>query len=262
MDFDIDRRTRGQLAHSLLEKLCQEPRRFDWTDEEIHLLLESLREATGMLTMDSFVWQGLKERHLKLARKFLRAEQDWLRQFPKTRVLATEKSFEFSWDLEKQTVAKTGVWKIRGRIDRIDHDGEGHLVLIDYKMSAGDYKHHGKWIEKNQLQLALYILAIEEGVIEGIPPQEVVGAFYYVLKNMNRDKGLKLEGSPATLFNLDRKGNKITAEKKEELIRQLKGVIQDVIINMQQGSFRAQPLEPEKCGECNWKNLCKAPHLN
>jgi RecB family exonuclease len=262
MDFDVDRRTRGLMAHALLEKLCDEPRRFDWSRAEIQGLIEELKPNLGLASMDRFIWEGLKERHVQMALRFLSFEKEWLQSFPATRILAREKSFEFYWDLDRQTVGKTGEWKIRGRIDRIDHDEKGHVVLIDYKQTLGDYKNHAKWVEKNQLQLALYALAIEEGVIEGIEASEVVGAFYYVLKNMNRDRGLKVEEAAGDLFQLDKKTNRIKEAKKKDLLDAVKKIIQEVILNMKDGKFAALPLEPEKCGECNWKNLCKAPHLN
>lgn len=262
MDFDVDRRTRGLLAHSLLEKLCEEPRRFDWNDDELRTLIESLREKLGLSSMDAFVWSGLKERHVQLAQRFLKFEKEWLSRYPETKILAREKDFEFYWDLDGQTVSKSGEWKIRGRIDRLDHDHQGRMVLIDYKLTLGDYKNHSKWIDNNQLQLALYMLALEEKVIPELEFQDVIGAFYYVLKNMNRDRGLKVEEAAGSLFDLDRKTNRIKEDKKRELLEAVKKVVHDVILKIKDGDFNPAPLEPEKCGECNWKNLCRAPHLN
>ncbi len=262
MDFDIDRRTRGSLAHALLEKLGEEPRKFTWSDDELSEVIEALKEKAGLQNMDSFIWKGLKERHVKLARRFLSFEKEWLQKFPQTTIKAREKDFEFFWDMDEQKFSKSGAWKIKGRIDRIDEDKENRLVLIDYKLSAGDYKNHPKWIEKNQLQLALYMLALEENVIDGLEAKEVVGAFYYVLKNMDRNRGMKVEQAAGTLFDLDRKGNRISEEKKAELLKSVKQVIQEVIGNIQAGRFEPVPLEPEKCGECSWKNLCRAPHLS
>jgi RecB family exonuclease len=262
MDFDVDRRTRGSLAHALLDQLGQEPRKFDWSQSELEEMIEGLREKAGLTKMDAFIWRGLKDRHIKLARRFLSFEQEWLRKFPQTKILAREKDFEFFWDSEKQALAKEGQWKIRGRIDRIDEDQQHRLVLIDYKLAAGDHKNHNKWLEKNQLQLALYMLALEEDAIVGLEDKEVIGAFYYILKNMDRHKGLKVEAAAGTLFDLDKKGNRISEEKKTELLKAVKGIIQEVITNIQAGQFNPVPLEPERCGECNWKTLCRAPHLS
>jgi RecB family exonuclease len=262
MDFDVDRRTRGLLAHALLEKLCEEPRKFERSDSELKELIENLKSQLNLTSLDPFIWESLKEKHLQMAQRFLKFEKEWIRQFPDTRILAREKDFEFYWDLDKKNVAKNGNWKIRGRIDRLDHDQNGRVVLIDYKMTAGDFKNHSKWVENNQLQLALYMLAIEEGVIPEVEAQDVVGAFYFVLKNMNRDRGLKVEENAGPLFSLDKKKNRIKQEKKKELLEAVKKVIHEVIVKIEQGDFRPEPLDIEKCGDCNWKNLCKAPHMN
>jgi ATP-dependent helicase/nuclease subunit B len=262
MDFDVDRRTRGSLAHALLEKLGEEPRKFDWKVDELGELIEGFRESSGLGKMDQFIWQGLKDKHIKLAQRFLSFEKEWRVRFPQTTILAREQDFEFFWDDKTQSLAKQGDWKIRGRIDRIDRDNQERLVLIDYKLSPGDYKNHQKWLEKNHLQLALYMLALEENVIAGFEAKEVIGAFYYVLKNMDRNRGLKVTEAAGTLFDIDKKKNGITEEKKTELLQAVKVLIQDVIKNIQAGQFNPAPLEPEKCGECNWKNLCRAPHLN
>jgi RecB family exonuclease len=262
MDFDVDRRTRGSLAHALLEQLGAEPRKFEWSQAELETMIDGLREKAGLGKMDEFIWRGLKDRHVKLAQRFNLFEKEWKNKFPQTRILAREKDFEFFWDSEKKNLAKEGQWKIRGRIDRIDEDQQSRLVLIDYKLSPGDYKNHSKWLEKNQLQLALYMLALEEDVIAGLETKEVIGAFYYVLKNMDRNRGLKVDQAAGTLFDLDKKANRISEEKKAELLQAVKGIIQDVIGKIQEGRFNPAPLEPEKCGECSWKNLCRAPHLN
>ncbi len=262
MDLDVDRRVRGQLAHALLEDLTEEPRVFSRTDDEIREKIDRFRDQLGMAKMDEFIWQGLRERHVNLAQRFLKFEQIWQNQFPQTKVLAREQEFEFFWDFHSQSFAKAGAWKIRGRIDRLDGDHRGRLVLIDYKMTAGDYKHHSKWIEKNQLQLALYMLALEEGAIEQWEPKEVVGAFFYVLKNMNRDRGLKVEEAAGSLFEVDRKGSRIKGDQKSELLKTVKEIIGHVLNQIREGHFSPVPLEPEKCGECQWRNLCRAPHMN
>ncbi len=266
MDLDVDRRIRGQLAHALLEELCEEPRKFQQTDGEIREMIDGFRERLGMSQLDDFIWHGMKERHVHLARRFLKFEKEWQTQFPETKVLAREKSFEFFWDLDakafvKSSKAKSENWKIRGRIDRLDVDQKGRMVLIDYKMTASDYKHHGKWLEKNQLQLALYMLALEEGAVESWEPKEVIGAFFYVLKNMNRDRGLKVDEAAGSLFALDKKKNSIDQDGKKQLLTDVKEVIGQILNQIQAGHYLPMPLEPEKCGECQWKNLCRAPHM-
>ena len=48
LDLDVDRRTRGLLAHALLEKLTASPRRFEYSADEIRQMLDQLREPLGL----------------------------------------------------------------------------------------------------------------------------------------------------------------------------------------------------------------------
>lgn len=256
VDLDVDRRTRGTLAHALLEKICVEPIRFDWTETELRELIESLRDQIGMSTMDNFVWKALSEKHVRMAMRFLQFEKEWRKKFPETKILATEKSFETIW-----TDSNQPGWKIRGKIDRIDEDRSRNKVVIDYKITAGTYQHYNSWLEKNELQLGFYMLALEEGWIADIPASQVVGAFYYILKNMNRDKGLKVTEAAGSLFELDAKKNAVSQESKSLLLLEVKKVIGEVINNIQSGRIAPEPLDQDDCEKCSWRKLCRAPHL-
>lgn len=256
VDLDVDRRTRGTLAHALLEKICIEPVRFDWSEGELRGLIESLREQIGLTSMDNFVWKALVEKHVRMALRFLQFEKEWRKSFPETKILATEKGFETMW-----SEGASEPWKIRGKIDRIDEDHSGRKVVIDYKITAGSYQHSTSWIEKNELQLGFYMLALEEGWIADIPASEVVGAFYFILKNMNRDKGLKVIEAAGTLFTMDGKKNDLTLEAKTALLLEVKKVIGEAIRDIQSGRIDPEPLKPEDCPQCSWRKLCRAPHL-
>jgi ATP-dependent helicase/nuclease subunit B len=265
VDLDVDRRTRGQLAHAVLEKICEEPRRFDWKAEEIRDLILTLREPLNLLSMDNFVWLGLVEKHVQMALRFLQFESAWKNQFPETKVAGREVSLEFAWDLEtgKLRPKTEGLWKIRGKIDRVDSDRSGNLVILDYKMTAQQKNGNaGNWLKDNQLQLALYMLAVESGAVAEIPASQVVGAFFYVLKNLNRDRGMKLEENAGTLFDLDKKKNRLNSEQKRELLEAIEKVVQQTILGISKGEFPASPLDESDCKTCSWRSLCRAPHLN
>jgi ATP-dependent helicase/nuclease subunit B len=265
VDLDVDRRTRGQLAHAVLEKISAEPRRFDWKTDELRELITSLREELSLFSLDDFIWQGLVEKHVHLATRFLEFEKQWKAQFPLTKIAGREISLEFSWDLEKaQLQAKAdNQWLIRGKIDRIDQDPQGNIVILDYKMTAQQKNGNaGNWVKDNQLQLALYMLAVEGGAVAEIPATDVIGAFFYVLKNLNRDRGFKLEEKAGSLFALDAKKNRMTAEQKNELLEAIKKIVQQTILGISSGHFPAKPLDENDCKTCIWRSVCRAPHLN
>jgi RecB family exonuclease len=268
VDLDLDRRSRGSLAHGLLEKISEEPRRFDWKDEEIISILSELRETLKLKINDEFSWRSLREKHLKLARRFLEFEKEWRRHFPKTKTAAREKSFQFHMDLA------TGKWNrdamagegsqilMKGKIDRVDTDGEGQAVIIDYKLSAGSYKSMSNWLQENQLQLALYTLALEQGLVADFEDVQVVSAIYMVLKNMTRDLGFKVTESAGSLFDLDRKKNQVSAEEKNKLLEEIGTLIFEITQKIAAGKIQPEPMDKKDCADCAWRQQCRAPHLN
>src|SRR5690606_9777626 len=104
-----------------------------------------------------------------------------------------------------------------GRIDRIEMDEKDNTcIVVDYKFSSDSYSNHSKWMDKNELQLALYSMAIEKGALE--KPYEVAGAVYYGFKNLNRNKGMLISGAEDGMFELsNRSGAKIDLKGKKEV---------------------------------------------
>lgn len=253
LDLDVDRRTKGLLAHAMLEQMGREPRQFEYSDEALREILESLREPLGLGSMDEFVWQSIKEKHVGIAQRYLSFETAWKKRYPETEVVAVEAQFEFNFKDN---------WKIRGKIDRIDRDQQGHLAVIDYKVSPGDFKNYTSWLKNNQIQLGLYMLAIESQALPQFPDNEVVGAFYYVLKNMNRDKGLKVKEMAGSLFELDRKKNSLSLEEKKKLLKDIAQYVAETVQFISEGKIDPLPLDPNDCVTCQWRSLCRAPHLN
>jgi RecB family exonuclease len=53
--------------------------------------------------------------------------------------------------------------RVRGLIDRVDIDDEGHAIVRDYKTGATRPAYYGShWSDDRQLQVALYMLAVSE----------------------------------------------------------------------------------------------------
>lgn len=254
LDLDIDHRTRGTLAHSLLQKLTEEPRRYDFSKQEVSEFLETIKNQVGLDKVDDFVWKGIKEKHLNLAFRFLKFEEKWKKEYPATYTVATEAGFQFQ--IEQ--------FKIKGKIDRIDTDQNGHAVVLDYKTSATTAVNHESWIKNQQIQLAIYCMAIEANAVESLKDYQVVGAFYYVLKNLDRMKGLKtLAGAdllyPASQF---RPKQMIDEEAKAELMSSIRDLILECLGLIQAGEISPQPFKVQDCKKCDWKEICRAPHLN
>jgi hypothetical protein len=67
--------------------------------------------------------------------------------------------------------------RLRGIIDRVDADAEGHAIVRDYKSGSARPEHQGaRWATDRQLQVALYMIAVRR--LLGLEP---VAGFYQPL---------------------------------------------------------------------------------
>jgi len=264
IDLDVDHRTRGQLAHALFEKLTVEPMRFDWPVSELEELLEGIRTAKDLLFADERIWLPMKKKHLQIARRFLDFEQKWRQEFKKTYTLAREKRFEFYLDPQTQEILKEpreNAFRISGQIDRIDSDQQGSLVLLDYKSSSGGISASGSWLKNKELQLLFYSWVIEKSLVDEVQG-EVIGLFYYLFKTFER-KGFKIEDLAGNLYPpAKRKDKNSNHAVKEKYLGELSMVLFETLARIQSGEVAPQPLDFTSCKTCEWRRLCRAPHLN
>jgi RecB family exonuclease len=138
----------GTLVHSLVS---------DSTKTEGQMLAE-LESVWARLPFDA-PWHGANE--LERHRTMLTAFLEWRAQ---TRHELTEVGTEVDVDgvVAPSDAEQPGV-RVRGRVDRLERDAEGRLVVVDVKtgkspVSKDDAQRHA--------QLAMYQLAIAEGVLQ------------------------------------------------------------------------------------------------
>lgn len=264
IDLDVDHRTRGQLAHALFEKLTVEPMRFDWSSEELDGVLESIKVEKKLLFADPRLWIPLKKKHVQVGLRFLQFEKKWRDEFRKTKTLAREARFEFYFDHNTGAFSQVPLensYRISGQIDRIDGDDEGHLLVIDYKSSGGGISAHSSWLKNHQLQLLFYAWVIEKSLVKDVQG-EVIGLFYYLFKTFER-KGFRIDELAGSLYPpLKRKDKNATAEAKEAYLAELSQLVTDTLRRISQGDVAAKPKDPAECKSCDWRRLCRAPHLN
>lgn len=249
MDLDPEARVKGQLLHLILEKVLQDLALYAQGESHLELLIDSLRETAGLKNLDEHFWNILKKRYVKMAQKFIDFEIQWRKNYPQTKTVAVEKKILFQYDEQTQ---------ISGKIDRIDSNQKGDLVLIDYKTSDANFN-FSSWIKNNKLQLGFYMMAIESNQLD--LQGEVVGAVYYSLKNMNRNKGLRRSDVDHQLYDPPARSG-VDANQKAAFIEELKQLLDQILWRLRQGEISPKPREKEMCRTCNWRMACRAPHLN
>lgn len=265
LDLDVDGSTRGRLMHKLFEKLLSNNLESKYSDQQIENILDEARIDIKAEFGDERTWKFLRKRLVELGKRFIDFELEWRRRFPETRTALCEaevqgfinrKSLEFETEETENAVA------FKGYIDRIDIDKSNHVVTLDYKSSAADIRQYNSWLEKNQLQLALYSMAVQKG-LTALGPKDVVGSFYYVGRTFDRSYGFRQVDGGEHLLDLDKAGkNKITSAEKSEFFEAVKQKVKVVIEGLEKGEFNPKPFEPDKCLRCQWNQLCRAPHLN
>ena len=149
------------------------------------------------------------------------------------------------------------------KIDRIDRNDKNQYVLIDYKSTGGSLTNYGSWIANSKIQLLIYALAIENNWTE-LPPGDVVGAFYFNIKDWDRTKGFGIEGVEAELYPEEKaKRNILKPEAYKALMEDLDVLLSEKIQLISEGRLWPEPEKPEIiCERCDWRTLCRAPHLN
>jgi len=251
LDLDADHMADGRLLHSIVEELTVEPMVFTRTEEELDVIIEGARQKSEFRIADSRLWPQMKKRYVDQAIRFLNFEKKWRENFPQFKIAARELSFDIDLDSTR----------LRGKIDRIDMDGSSHYAVVDYKRS-GKPSHLTGALERGEFQLWLYSWIVEEGKTD-LNAGEVEGAFYYSLKDMERKKGFRLKDALGELFSLEEKSrNLLSREEKQKHYTKLKGLIAEIIQKMHNGDFNPEPKDKKDCVQCDWRTVCRAPHLS
>ena len=148
---------------------------------------------------------------------------------------ALEQAFDFDWQ---------GI-RLRGKIDRIDENPEGDLLILDYK--TGNIPPDSRGVDPlaagRRIQLAVYALAAER-----LAPGAEVEAYYWYLKQPE-----VREGWDHTAFPL--------------IVRRLETVMNNIFDGIERGRFPAVPGTPkwlfysgadswEHCEHCPFDRVC------
>jgi len=105
-------------------------------------------------------------------------------------------------------------------------------------------------------------MAIEQGLTE-LPTAQVVGAFYYVLSKVSRERGFRIKDQGQDLFAPNtRNRSAIEINELNALMTDIKEKIARVVFDVRAGHFTPSPVDLKDCNDCNWSTVCRAKHLN
>jgi len=133
---------------------------------------------------------------------------------------------------------RLGDWGLHGAIDRVDRDGDGHALVIDYKLASA-VTSLSKLEEEAKLQPQLYMLAVEE-----LWQAPAVGGIYHPLRgsSQRRPRGVLLEEAAEAL---DSHGVYSTDTVDEEGLRAVLEEAREradrIVVRMRAGDIRRDP---------------------
>jgi RecB family exonuclease len=129
-------------------------------------------------------------------------------------------------------------WGLHGAIDRVDRDGGGRALVVDYKLS-GRVTSREKLEEEAKLQLQLYLIAVAE-----LWGEEAVGGLYQPLRGTSsrRPRGIVLDEAAAELggYGLSRT-DVVDRAGFEEMLDDARRRAGEIVARMRRGDIRRDP---------------------
>lgn len=257
LDLDVDSMTRGRLMHKVCEEIVKNEL-FALNVMQIGELVDQCRDDIEMEIYSDEMWQFVRTQYIELTQKFLRFENQWRQDYPHTYTYALEEPIRAFVDRDSQGLffSKDVGRPFRGVIDRIDHNKADELLVLDYKSSANHLFQYSSWLRKGNLQLIVYALALQDGVLD--QPQNVVGAYYYILKDQDRSKGMGRKDADTQFLGQ----GKMNKNDFEQFLTEGRALLGDLMGSLSAGEYLPQPADIKHCERCDWKTICRHPNLN
>jgi ATP-dependent helicase/DNAse subunit B len=262
LDPDPEPLTRGALAHVALKDVFEGLRR-----ETGSARLTPGRLGLARELLASALDENERARPLSVAperrgaaRRRLDADLDrFLQRASETdsglEPVELELGFGFGEDDDRGEASELAAFELgdgvrmRGRIDRVDAGPDGDAIVYDYK--GKDPPAAARWIPDGKLQVALYMLAVEE-----LLSLRAVGGFYQPLTGgelrprgvLDRDSGVELDC--------------VTTDVRDhgelrELLAQARASALEATVCAGSGRLRAQPQTCAFRGGCMYPTICR-----
>lgn len=263
LDMDLSSLSAGTLLHRVLELAGD---RLDWSQDQLTQFLDQafaeLKQPLGEIQY----WPEFRNQLLEILDRFLAAEARWRELHPTWKIRSREVSFHLGFDASSQSwvlpdpTSATGIWGVRGRIDRMDEGPNKEILIVDYKWSTSGKTFWKSWLEKDDVQLLVYDQAVATG-LAGAPGLEVKGLLFYDLRKAQRTRGLMATELKEEFQQDWGRDIWIDAEGRNKLQQDFSQRLATHLSQVEGGQVVAHPRKPEICDLCNVRDLCRAPHL-
>lgn len=261
LELEPQPRSRGVFLHALLEELVvKQPVFSDQGSAQLHVesFLASYEKKHGPLVSHSVMRTILVKQMASLAIKFVRAEHHFRGIAQEKRSIEPEKSLKLWLNTELRSFdAQEKDIEFIVKIDRLERNEKGEVILLDYKSSLNGKRNQNLWKSHDELQLSFYISAVQS---LGLGP--VVGAYYYDLKEFSRSTGLTLQGASSDFTGPQVKQTLVTKAEFEDRIDWAATRATEVSSQLFAGAYLPNPRENSECQSCRWRQICRAKHLN
>jgi ATP-dependent helicase/DNAse subunit B len=142
--------------------------------------------------------------------------------------------------------------RLRGIIDRVDADADGHAVVRDYKSGSARPEHQGaRWAADRQLQVALYMIAVRE--LLGLEPVE--GVYQPLGGGDLRARGVFLAGAVPGRYLVANDGR--DPEQLDELLDEARSRALALAARLRAGELEPCPATCSRDG-CKYPGICRA----
>jgi ATP-dependent helicase/DNAse subunit B len=264
LDPDPEPLARGELAHAALkdtlEGLRERTGSARLTSARLGLARELLREALGRRVTE-LPLSAAVERRPGLRRRLEADLERYLEHAAEHESPLEPKYLELGFGFGHEEDGEPTLpplpaidlgegLRLRGRIDRVDVGvGGGEAVVYDYK--GRNAPPAAKWVEQGNMQVALYMRAVEE--LLGL---EAVGGFYQPLSGADlRARGV-LDGGGGVDIECVRGEVREHAEVRE-LLDELVVAAREAAAQAGRGELRPRPRTCAYRGGCMYPTVCR-----
>ncbi|HHX24048.1 MAG TPA: hypothetical protein GX723_08580 [Thermoanaerobacterales bacterium] len=246
---------RGTILHKILEVFFKNHRK-GLKSDKIDEYTNEIKRLVDDIMGESAIENSFPHRMLYEIEKNEISESiiNYIKWYIKQRGNFNPILFEFGFGYKKEFCPDFAPdISICGKIDRIDEDSEGKLIVFDYKSSSTPDIKEVK--EGTDIQLPLYILSAEQ-----LLEKPVVGGAFISLKKGSVDNVLVRDGSNLPFISKRRKKGVLNEKEWDDLMETVKRTVREYTDNIRESKF---PLKPKKCPKisnygsfCDFVNIC------